>query len=85
MRSLKNICCLTHGSGYAKEMKNLRTLSPPVTSEYNSAMQNFTGLTIRKVNNTKTHLRCVSNEMLLISRKFRHKLQPAHPTQLILL
>ena len=45
MRSLKSIGGLTHGSGITKEMRNLWTLSAPVTSEYNSAMQDFTDLT----------------------------------------
>ena len=45
MRSLKSIGGLTHGSGMTKDMRNLWTLSAPVTSEYNSAMQDFTDLT----------------------------------------
>ena len=45
MRSLKSIGGLTHGSGMTEDMRNLWTLSAPVTSEYNSAMQDFTDLT----------------------------------------
>ena len=45
MRSLKSIGGLTHGSGMTEDMRNLWTLSAPVTSKYNSAMQDFTDLT----------------------------------------
>ncbi|KAH3713091.1 hypothetical protein DPMN_072858 [Dreissena polymorpha] len=45
MRSLKNTYCLSRGSGCNEVMKNRWALSAPVTSEYNSAMQDFTGLT----------------------------------------
>ena len=45
MRSLKSTGGLTRGSGLTEDMRNLRTLSAPATSEYNIAMQNFTNLT----------------------------------------
>ena len=45
MRSLKGTGGLTRGSGMTEDMRNLWTLSAPVTSEYNSAMQDFTDLT----------------------------------------
>ena len=45
MRSLKSTGGLTRGSGMTEDMRNLWTLSAPVTSEYNSAMQDFTDLT----------------------------------------
>ena len=45
MRSLKSTGGLTRGSGMTEDMINLWTLSAPVTSEYNSAMQDFTDLT----------------------------------------
>ena len=45
MRSLKSTGGLTHGSGMIEDMRNLCTLSAPVTSEYNCAIQDFTDLT----------------------------------------
>ena len=45
MRSLKSTGDLSHGGGMTEEMCNLWTLSAPVTSEYKSAMQDFTDLT----------------------------------------
>ena len=45
MRSLKSTGGLTRGSGMTEDMRNLWTLSAPVTSEYNIAMQDFTNLT----------------------------------------
>jgi len=45
MRSLKSTGGLTRGSGMNEYMRKLWTLSAPVTSEYNSAMQDFTDLT----------------------------------------
>ena len=45
MRSLKSTGGLTRGSGMTEDMRNLWTLSAPVTSEYNSAMKDFTDLT----------------------------------------
>jgi len=44
MRSLKSTGGLTRGSGMTEDMRNLWTLSAPLTSEYNSAMQDFTDL-----------------------------------------
>ena len=45
MRSLKNSGGLTHGSGMTEEMRALWTMSTPITSEYNNAMQEFNDLT----------------------------------------
>ena len=45
MRSVKSAGGLTRGSGMTEDMQNLWTLSTPVTSEYNIAMQDFTNLT----------------------------------------
>ena len=45
MRSLKSSGGLTHGSGMTEEMQALWTLSTPITSEYNNAMQEFNDLT----------------------------------------
>ena len=45
MRSLNSTVGLTRGSGMTEDMRNLWTLSAPVTSEYNIAMQDFTNLT----------------------------------------
>ena len=42
MRSLKSTGGLTRGSGMTEDIRNLWTLSAPVTSEYNIAMQDFT-------------------------------------------
>ena len=44
MRSLKGSGGLTHGSGMDEEQRLLWTMSMPVTSEYNNAMQEFTNL-----------------------------------------
>ncbi|KAH3852474.1 hypothetical protein DPMN_094984 [Dreissena polymorpha] len=44
MRSLKSAGGLTSSNGKTEEMQNLWTLSAPVTSEYNSAMQDYTDL-----------------------------------------
>ena len=44
MRSLKATGGLTRGSGMTEEQRSLWTMSMPVTSEYNSAMQEFTNL-----------------------------------------
>ncbi|XP_052233279.1 uncharacterized protein LOC127846144 [Dreissena polymorpha] len=44
MRSLKSAGGLTRSSGMTEEMQNLWTLSEPVTSAYNSVMQEFTDL-----------------------------------------
>ncbi|KAH3863020.1 hypothetical protein DPMN_025996 [Dreissena polymorpha] len=41
MRPLKNTNCLYLGSGITKDMQNRYVLSAPVTSEYNSAIQDF--------------------------------------------
>lgn len=41
MRSLKTAGGLTHGSGMTEEQRTLWTLSRPVTSAYNEAMQEF--------------------------------------------
>ena len=50
MRSLKSTGGLTRGSGMNEDMRNLWTLSAPVTScdcrQYNSVMQDFTDLTV---------------------------------------
>ena len=45
MRSLKSTGGLTRGRGMTEDMRNIWTLSAPVTSEYNIAMQDFTNLT----------------------------------------
>ena len=45
MRSLKSSGGLTHGSGMTDEMRALWTMSTPITSEYNHAMQEFNDLT----------------------------------------
>ena len=45
MRYLKSTGGLTRGSGMTEDMRNIWTLSAPVTSEYNIAMQDFTNLT----------------------------------------
>lgn len=45
MRSSKSSGGLTHGSGMAEEMRALWTMSTPITSEYNNAMQEFNELT----------------------------------------
>lgn len=45
MRSLKSSGGLTHGSGMTEEMRALWTMSTPITSEYNNAMQEFNDLT----------------------------------------
>jgi len=45
MRSLKSTGGLTRSSGMTEDIRNLWTLSAPVTSEYNSAMQDFTDMT----------------------------------------
>ena len=45
IRSLKGTDGLTRGSGLTKDMRNLWTLSAPVTFEYNIAMQDLTNLT----------------------------------------
>ncbi|KAH3846814.1 hypothetical protein DPMN_089121 [Dreissena polymorpha] len=59
MRFLKSTAGLTTGSWMTEEMQNLWTLSEPVTSEYNSAMQDFTYLayTIRPKQNDSTESR----------------------------
>ncbi|KAH3755110.1 hypothetical protein DPMN_189795 [Dreissena polymorpha] len=44
MRSLKDTGCLSRGIGYNEVMQNRWALSEPVTSEYNSAMYDFTEL-----------------------------------------
>ncbi|KAK3892155.1 hypothetical protein Pcinc_003991 [Petrolisthes cinctipes] len=44
MPSLRSSGGLTHGSGMTKEMRGLWTMSIPITSEYNNAMQEFSGL-----------------------------------------
>ncbi|KAH3860676.1 hypothetical protein DPMN_023587 [Dreissena polymorpha] len=44
IRALKSTACLSRGSGYNEVMQNRWALSAPVTSEYNSAMQDFTEL-----------------------------------------
>ncbi|KAH3828015.1 hypothetical protein DPMN_129964 [Dreissena polymorpha] len=44
MGSLKNTGCLSSGSGNNEVMQNRWALSAPVTSEYNSAMHDFTKL-----------------------------------------
>lgn len=45
MRSLKSSGGLTHGSGISEEMRALWTMSTPITSEYNNALQAFNELT----------------------------------------
>ena len=45
MKSLKSSGGLTHGSGMTEEMRSLWTMSTPITSEYNDAMQEFNNLT----------------------------------------
>ena len=44
MRSLKSTGGLTRGSGMNEEQRALWTMSLPITSEYNIAMQDFTNL-----------------------------------------
>ena len=44
MRSLKGTGGLTHGSGMTEEQRSLWTMSVPITSEYNNAMQDFNNL-----------------------------------------
>ena len=44
MRSPNSSGGLTRGSGMTEDMQNLWTLSAPVTSDYNIAMQDFTNL-----------------------------------------
>ena len=45
MQSLKSSGGLTHGSGMTEEMRALWTMSTPITSEYNNAMQESNDLT----------------------------------------
>ncbi|KAH3882221.1 hypothetical protein DPMN_006154 [Dreissena polymorpha] len=66
------------------DMQNRWTLSAPVTSSAAVRCRISQDGPIIQVHNTQTRLRCTSKEMLLISRKCRHRLQPAQPTQLIL-
>ena len=54
MRSVKSTGSLTRGSGMTEDMRNLWTLSAPVTSEYNIAMQDFTNV---KYTTTKNQLK----------------------------
>jgi 5'-3' exonuclease len=44
MRSLKSTGGLTRGSGMTEDQRSLWTLSTPITSEYNNAMQEFSNL-----------------------------------------
>ncbi|KAK3889497.1 hypothetical protein Pcinc_006469 [Petrolisthes cinctipes] len=44
IRSLNSSGGLTHGSGITEEKRALWTMSIPITSEYNNAMQEFSGL-----------------------------------------
>ena len=41
MRSLKSTCGLTRGSGMTEHQRALWTMSAPISSAYNNAMQNF--------------------------------------------
>lgn len=44
MRSLKTTGGMTHGGGMTEKQRALWTMSMPITSEYNIAMQEFTNL-----------------------------------------
>ena len=44
MRSLKTTGGMTHGGGMSEEQRAIWTMSRPITSEYNIAMQEFTNL-----------------------------------------
>ncbi|KAL2082773.1 hypothetical protein ACEWY4_022591 [Coilia grayii] len=46
MKSLKTMGGLTHGSGMSEEQRPLWTLSSPISADYNSAMQDFTNLSL---------------------------------------
>jgi len=50
MRSLKPTGGLTRGSGMMEEQRALWTLSSPVCSEYNVAMQEFSDCTVQSLN-----------------------------------
>ncbi len=55
VRSLKSTAGLDGGSGMTGDMRNL--WPHHITSEYNSAMQNFTDRNLLQVRDIKTHLR----------------------------
>ncbi|KAH3813376.1 hypothetical protein DPMN_141832 [Dreissena polymorpha] len=84
MRSLKNTCCLSRGSGYNKVMQNCWTLSALVTSEYNRAMQDFTELAYTSSPQHKDPTEVRIKRDISDIKKCRQGLKPAHPTQLIL-
>ncbi|KAH3833678.1 hypothetical protein DPMN_106991 [Dreissena polymorpha] len=85
MMSLKSAGGLTRGSGMTEKMQNLWTLSAPVTSEYNSTMQDFTDLayTTSPQHKESTEARIKRDASDL--EKMHTKITLAHPTQLILL
>jgi hypothetical protein len=53
MQSLKTTGGFTHGSGMSEEQRALWTMSSPITSLYNCAMQEFTKQTYTPPINTK--------------------------------
>lgn len=85
MRSLKSTGGLTRGSGMTEDMRNLWTLSAPVTSEYNIAMQDFTNQTYtsspQHKDSTEAHIKRDASDI----EKIWLKLKPAHPSHRILL
>ncbi|KAH3716799.1 hypothetical protein DPMN_059528 [Dreissena polymorpha] len=78
MRSLKKTCFLSRHSGYNEVMQNRWTLSAPVTSEYNSAMQDFTELAYTTSPQHKDSSEVGIKRNASVPRKCSHRLQPYH-------
>ncbi len=81
MRSLKSTGGLTRGSGMTEDQRNMWTLSAPVTSEYNSAMQEFTDLTYATSpqHQESTQARIKRDASDIEIEKIRLKLVPCSP------
>ena len=76
---------LIRGSGMTEDMRNLWTLSAPVTSVYNIAMQDFTKQTYTTSAQHKDSTEARIKRDACDLEKIRRSLNPAHPSHLILL
>ena len=79
MRSLKSSGGLTHGSGMTEEMRALWTMSTPITSEYNDAMQEFNNLTYTTSEQHRESTEARMNRDQVDLKKIKEKLSMCSP------
>ena len=76
---------LTHGSGITEDMRTLWTLSTPTTSQYNSAMQEFSNVTYTTSDQHKEATESRMAREQFDAQKIEEKLLTCSPFSRILL